>query len=203
MQNNDEFGKHLLHNTYVFVCLERRCLTSKQQREIKACVCHSNRTMQGRKNFQSILLWGTVSTAMTSTVQPYVSCSIPTKWAVNLYRYYKQKQVIPQSFNIDQGIILKPTWNMDYCLSHFQFALLGIAKILWAHMHVLSVRKTGYCQVTYVHEYMAYAQNKSGGKPHLAPNLLTSTPVNTEVFTPSNVLIAASRCANFFALASV
>lgn len=92
---------------------------------------------------------------------------------------------------------------MDYCLSHFQFALLGIAKILWAHMHVLSVRKTGYCQVTYVHEYMAYAQNKSGGKPHLAPNLLTSTPVNTEVFTPSNVLIAASRCANFFALASV
>lgn len=70
-------------------------------------------------------------------------------------------------------------------------------------MHVLTVRKTGYCQVTCVHGYMAYAQNKSGGKPHLTPNLLTLTPVNIEMLTPSNVLLAACSCANFLPLARV
>lgn len=56
-------------------------------------------------------------------------------------------------------------------------------------MYVLSVRKTG--QVTYVQEYTAYDQNKSGGELHPAPNLLTLTPVNIEMFTPSNVLLAS------------
>lgn len=64
-------------------------------------------------------------------------------------------------------------------------------------MHVLSVRKTGYHQITCVHEYMAYAQNNSGGKPHLASNLLTLTPVDIDLFTPSDVLLAASSCASF------
>lgn len=33
-----------------------------------------------------------------STMQPYVSCPIATKWAVNLYRYYGQKEIVPTKF---------------------------------------------------------------------------------------------------------
>ena len=38
-----------------------------------------------------------------STMQPYISCPIVTKRAINLYRYYGQKEIIPKKFQDRAG----------------------------------------------------------------------------------------------------
>lgn len=49
-----------------------------------------------------------------------------------------------------------------------------------------------------MHDYVVYAQNISGGKTSLTPNLLTLIPLNFEMFSPSDVVFAASSRANSF-----
>lgn len=57
-----------------------------------------------------------------STMQPDISCPIATKWAINLYRYYGQKEIIPTKFqdrsrhNLNSRL-LKTDLNMEFCLN--------------------------------------------------------------------------------------